>query len=463
MRRFGFPLLLFLLVAGEAAAQGRLIQCSPRAPDDEVWRQGTGEMDLGEVARQLNAAAPSFNLAPVRQSALAVPTIATTVLRPDSFPSDAAWRAVFYEVLLVPRGTMPSAGTLRLGRTAPPAPGERETPLVVELPWLDAGWWPTRWDLFVLACSDPGFEPGPGRVNKRELRGFGHQSIYLSSLRLSAAIGVLSVIGMYLALAAAAAGTQARQYAYARALAARDGRGLSRIAFALRPTVIIQDAFGHCSLSRFQVLLFTLVLTGVYSYVMVRTGSLPNLSPTVLTLLGITLAGSALARVAEGSVVDTPNRLWLLGTGVLDPTPRLPSWRDLIAGEGEIDVTRVQALVFTVFAAAALVVNGTADLASFEIPEQVNQLMGISQLVYVAGKALPRETAKRLNDEVRALREAERAVLAAPGDTAAAKGFETARNAVGSVLFDVFGERFNDEALRRLIPGRREPPPVPEA
>jgi hypothetical protein len=462
MRRIGCVLLLFLLAAHGAAAQGRLIQCSPRVPDDEEWRQGPGEMDLTELARFLGAAAPSFNLGAVRQSALATPTLATSFIRPDAFPSDATWRVVFYESLLVPRGMTPTPSLLQIGRTAPPTPGAQETPLVIELPWLETGWLPTRWDLFVLACADPDFEPGPGRVNKREIRGFAHQAIYVSSLKLSAAIGVLSIVGMYLALAAAAAGTQARQYGHARAVAAQEGRHLSRLGFALRPTVIIQDAFGHCSLARFQVLLFTVVLTGVYSYVMVRTGSLPNLSPTVLTLLGITLAGSALARVAEGPVVDTPNRLWLLGTGVLDRSPRLPSWRDLIAGEGEIDVTRVQALVFTIFAAAALAVNGTADLASFEIPDQVNQLMGISQVVYVAGKALPRETAKRLNDEVRALRESERAVLAAPGDPTAAKGFETARNAVGSVLFDVFGERFDDNALRRLTPGRREPPPVPE-
>jgi hypothetical protein len=123
----------------------------------------------------------------------------------------------------------------------------------------------------------------------------------------------------------------------------------------------------------------------------------------------------------------------------------------------------VQALAFTVFAAAALVVNGTADLARFEIPDQINYLMGISQAVYVAGKAMPREAAKRLNEEIRAVREAERAVLDHPADAAAQKSFETARNAIGSVLLNVFGERFNDAALRRLTPGRREPPPEPVA
>jgi hypothetical protein len=291
------------------------------------------------------------------------------------------------------------------------------------------------------------------------VRAFARQPLYVSSLKLSAAAGLASVLCLYLLLAVAAGRTQTRQFDYARATAGREGRSLSRLAFFLQPPVIMQDAFGYFSLARFQVLLFTLVITGVYAYVMVRTGSLPNLSTSVLGLLGITLAGSALARVAEGPVVDTPNRLWLLGTGLLDTTPRLPRWHDLITGEGEIDVTRVQALAFTVFAAAALVVNGTADLASFQIPDQINYLMGISQAVYVAGKAMPREAAKRLNEEIRAVREAERAVLDSPTDAAAQKSFETARNAIGSVLFNVFGERFNDTALRRLTPGKREAPP----
>ncbi len=457
-------LLVFLLGAGNAGAEQGLIQCSPRVPPDRAWQPGSGFMTFESVAEHLRSAAPSLKINSVRQTALAVPTIELTVVRPDGVRSPAEWRATWFEAVLHPAGERLHPARLIRGRVLPPDPGDVQTQLLAEFTALDSGWWVSRWDVFILACVDPGYEATSPRENGREVRAFARQSLYVSSLKFSAAAGLLAVLGMYLALALAAAGTQARQYGHARALAAQQGRTLSRAAFALRPTVIMQDAFGHCSLARFQVLLFTLVLSGVYTYVMVRTGSLPNLSVSVLGLLGITLAGSSLARVAEGPVVDTPNRIWLLGTGVLDQTPRLPCWRDLIAGEGEIDVTRVQALAFTIFAAAALVVNGTGDLESFQIPDQINYLMGISQAVYVAGKALPRETAKRLNEEVRAMREAERATLADPTDAAAAKSFETARNALGSALFDIFGQRFNDEALRRLTPGlRRTPEPAPQA
>lgn len=460
MRRIALVVLL-ILAAGSAAAQDSLIQCSPRKSPLEGGQAGSGFMTLPAVAEHLRGAAPALKVDSVRQTALAVPTIELAVLRPETIGSAVEWRAAWFEVVLHPSGTPMDPTRLVRGRVVPPAAGDNRTPLVAEFPSLDGGWWPSRWDMFIFACVDPGYDPASPRENGREVRAFARQPLYVSSLKLSGVAGLVCVLGLYLVLGLTASRTQARQFAFARQAAAAEGRTLSRLGFALNPPVIMQDAFGHCSLARFQVLLFTLVLTGVYAYVMLRTGSLPNLSNTVLGLLGITLAGSALARVADGPVVDTPNRLWLLGTGVVDPTPRLPQWRDLIAGDGEIDVTRVQALAFSLFAAAALVVNGTADLESFQIPDQLNYLMGISQAVYVAGKALPRESAKRLNEEIRALREAERAALDAPGDTAALRSFETARNAVGSALFDVFGERFDDAALRGMTPGlRRQPPPA---
>ena len=171
----------------------------------------------------------------------------------------------------------------------------------------------------------------------------------------------------------------------------------------------------------------------------------------------------ALARATEGSSVDTANRIWLIGTGVIDSSARIPVWSDLIASDGEIDASRVQALVFSLFAAFALIAFGTADLQNFAIPDELNYLITISQGAYVAGRALPRDSAKRLNEEVRTIRDAENRVLTDPTDAAARKGFETARNALSSSLIEVFGERLNDGRLRRLEPGDRTPPPRPLA
>lgn len=456
---------VLLLLGHRAMAEDILIECSPARPAGITEQTGSRFMLRSSVARHLSESAPALKLESVRQTAMAVPTIEVLAFRPEGIASAAEWRATWFEAVLHPAGRPIVAEALLRGTVRPPAPGDDRTALVAEFPDLDGGWLPSRWDVYVLACVDKGHDAATGRENSREVRAFARQPLYVSSLKLSAATGIAAALGLYLLLALAAMRTQRRQFAFARGRAAADGRRLSPFGFALKPTTIMQDAFGHCSLARFQVLLFTLVLTGIYAYVLMRIGTLPNLSASVLGLLGITLTGSVLGRVADGPVLETPNRVWLLGTGVLDPTPRLPEWTDLIAGDGEIDVTRVQALAFTLFAAAALVAKGTGDLASFEIPDQLNYLMGISQAVYVAGKALPRDAAKRLNDEVRALREAERAALDADDASrpAALRGFETARNAIASVLFDVFGDRFDDRALRAMVPGQRRAPPVPAA
>jgi hypothetical protein len=439
------------------AGQGRIL-CSPRVPPDEEWRVGSGFMVLRSVAEHLNSSAPALRLEAVQQTAKAVPTLEFTLLRPDGI-SPAEWRAAWLEAVAYPADRAPGSigeADLVRGTVLPPTPEEDRSTVTAMFPTIErGGWLPTSWHVAVFVCVDPNYDPSSRRVNGKEIRAYARQPLFISTLRLSALTGVLAVAAIYLGLALATLRLQSRQIAYAQQSGAIGPGRAAAFSYSMRPTVIAQDSFGVCSLSRFQVLLFTLVVSGVYAYVMVRTGRLPEVSTTVLTLLGITLAGSTLARVAEGSSVETRNRLWLLGTGIVDPSPRLPGWLDLIATDGEIDVTRVQALVFSLFAAGALVVNGTGDLANFSIPEQVNYLIGLSQAVYVAGRALPRDAARRLNEEVRTLQDAETRVLADQGDEQARKDFETARKGIGPTLTDVFGERFQAARLRRFQPGER--------
>ncbi len=439
------------------------VQCSPRPAPGLPHTPGTGIMDMGRVAEALEASAPSLTVEAVKQTAHAVPTVSFVVRAPVGVPK-SEWLMGFFEAVVFPErtdGRSIDPRTLVRGRVLPPTPTEDRTSVIAEFPGLDVGWLPSRWRVAIMLCVDPGADPRGLIANGRALREIVILPLYVSSLRLSAAAGLGAFAALYLLLAFTARHTHERQIAVARDQALRDGRPPPKPwGYALRPTVICQDSFGFASLARFQVLLFTLVLVGVYAYVMSRTGELANMSPTVLTLLGITLTGSTLARVTEGSSLDTANRLWLLGTGIIDPSPRLPRWQDLLAADGEIDVTRVQALAFSLFAAVALILNGTGDLANFTIPDELNYLIGLSQAVYVAGKALPRDSAKRLNEEIRAARDAETAALLQPGDAAAVRGFETARNAIGSALFDVFGERFRDRQLRSMQPGDRMVPPV---
>jgi|GEM_PF-2483342 len=464
MRRFllliGWIVVLAAPMAAPEASGPRTIRCSP--PDTEAGA-ASGFTTFETLAERLNHAAPSLRLdGPVRQLATAQPTLNFTVVKPSEMNADA-WRRSWFEAVVYPSdgsGAI-SARLMQRGEVQPPVPTDDRTVLTARLPGIDQGWWPSRWEVVLMLCTRSAAPAGSAREEPLLIEAFARAPLYASSLRLSAAAGMLVALGLYLALALASMQVQRSQLA-----ALRDrlgGSAPSALGFALRPPVIAQDSFGHASLSRFQILMFTLALSGVYAYALIRTGELPNISGSVLALLGITLTGSALARATEGSSVDTANRIWLIGTGVIDSSARIPVWSDLIASDGEIDASRVQALVFSLFAAFALIAFGTADLQNFAIPDELNYLITISQGAYVAGRALPRDSAKRLNEEVRTIRDAENRVLTDPTDAAARKGFETARNALSSSLIEVFGERLNDARLRRLEPGDRTPPPRPLA
>lgn len=234
-----------------------------------------------------------------------------------------------------------------------------------------------------------------------------------------------------------------------------------RLLRALDPVFVTKDASGAASLARLQLLMFTLAVSGVYTYIYVRTGSLSTMSESVLLLLGIAVVGGGLARLTgDRTVLSPPNRMWLTARGVLRPVEGLPRWRDLVTAGGEVDVSRLQAIAFSGSAVVALLVSGPADLSAFVVPEQMLWLIGVSQAVYVAGRAVPPETVRRANQEMDALRAAERAAADTRrrgGDAAAAEAaasaFVQARAALAITLADVLGERFDEDALMRAAPG----------
>jgi hypothetical protein len=148
---------------------------------------------------------------------------------------------------------------------------------------------------------------------------------------------------------------------------------------------IISTQDGYASLSQMQIVLWTFVVGMSAIYVMVLSGNLISITPGTLTLLGIASGAALIARVPPAT-----------SAGAVAPsgttTQQEPEWSDLIISDrqvGEIDVTRLQMLAFTLITASFVLIKVVVDYEIPEIPSNFLVLMGISNGVYVTGRSLP--------------------------------------------------------------------------
>jgi hypothetical protein len=160
----------------------------------------------------------------------------------------------------------------------------------------------------------------------------------------------------------------------------------------LNPVVLTAGSDGHGSLSKLQILFFSLIVFALLFYVFLRTGQLSNLSETILMLLGIAAAGSVIGKATANKQerFSPENWGWLVSRGWVQLGPgaasRLARWRDLVTSDDEFDVYRYQSCIFSLLVGGALLFVGVYQLASFDIPPAVLGLLGLSQVVYVTGK-----------------------------------------------------------------------------
>jgi hypothetical protein len=179
---------------------------------------------------------------------------------------------------------------------------------------------------------------------------------------------------------------------------------------------IICTSDGYASLSQLQIVLWTFVVGMSAIYVMTLSGNLISISAGTLTLLGIASGAGLLARIqgAPGKEPTTPPKPApdastpaagasskpamgasskpAMGASTEAAEAIEPEWADLVIpnrGSGEIDVTRLQMLAFTLIVAAFVVVKVVADYEIPTIPESFLVLLGISNGVYVGGRKLP--------------------------------------------------------------------------
>ena len=142
---------------------------------------------------------------------------------------------------------------------------------------------------------------------------------------------------------------------------------------------VIATRDGRAALSQFQIVLWSMVVGGGAIYVMMLTGDLIEVSTGTLVMLGISGSATLAAQVSGRDIAAAPR------------VARTPLWSDLVTStdDGEIDVTRLQMLFFTVITALFVTIKIVASYTIPEIPDGFLVLMGISNGVYVSKKFMP--------------------------------------------------------------------------
>jgi hypothetical protein len=252
----------------------------------------------------------------------------------------------------------------------------------------DAGLW-QRSDLYLYTC---GTEGSPAKVSKSNVR--------LSPHWYSLWACAVSVLLVYVWVA----------------LALRRPRGeWSEISKALNPVKLTAGRDGKGSLSKFQILTFTLTVFGLIALLLLQTGVLSDLSATILALLGISGIGATLAKGADAqrNAISPENRAWLLRKGWVLATqttvdPSNASWRDFFTTEGEFDVYRYQSFIFGFVVIFSMIAAGVTQLSTFVIPSTILGIVGLSQAIYIGGKLVTPTNISDLNAAIADLRDRER-------------------------------------------------------
>ena len=196
------------------------------------------------------------------------------------------------------------------------------------------------------------------------------------------------------------------------------------------PLKITAESSGRASLSKSQVFFFTLIIAWLALYWVLREGELIPFDNSILILLGVAAGGAGLGRVAGAARfrVTGANCAWAKNKGWIkqdftktsfDHTPKLS---DLIISDQGFEVSRFQAVVFSVIVGIALFyqgvsVSGAQDFEKLVIDDAYLALIGLSQTVYVGGKLVGENKIAELNALLNKVRKLELAFTVAVSES----------------------------------------------
>jgi hypothetical protein len=267
-----------------------------------------------------------------------------------------------------------------------------DTLLTINVPPEVDGLWDQA-KLYIYACSGP----SPNTVSVLD--------VPVSSTFWSTVIVIAGLFVVYLFAAVASKAVDPKSIPWQR---------------YFDPVYMTAGSDGKGSLSKLQILFFSMIVFGLLAFIVLRTGVLSDISPTILALLGIAGVGSAAAKATDvqRNRLDFDNWAWFILKGWLPQgglaAVNTAKWRDIVTSDGEFDVYRYQSCIFSLVVGSALLAAGINELASFTIPETLLGVLGLSQVVYVAGKLVAPPSSADLYASTKALRELERSSARPP-------------------------------------------------
>jgi hypothetical protein len=189
------------------------------------------------------------------------------------------------------------------------------------------------------------------------------------------------------------------------------------LAYFLSPIRITAGWFGDASMSQVQLILFTFIVAGLLFHLWLTTGVLSDISKELLILLGISATGAGAAKFANTLKVDLKPETaqFLIGKGWFNwdllPLRTQATFRNLLLTDNRLDVYKFQMAIFTVVVACYVISAGQTSLGEVKISETMLYLIGISQGVYVGGKAVTDRT-RDLEQAVAKMIELEKNIVA---------------------------------------------------
>ena len=167
----------------------------------------------------------------------------------------------------------------------------------------------------------------------------------------------------------------------------------------LSPLKIIAASDRRASLSAAQISFFTAVILWVAAYWTFRTGELVLFDKSALGLLGVTVLGTTAGKVTDSTRFRLTSenwswakrKRWIKNDFTRAHSDYLPTVGDLMSTDRDFDITRLQAVGFSLLVGTSLFYGGltAADAQAFSditVPNVYLGLIGISQSAYVAGK-----------------------------------------------------------------------------